>query len=81
VKKSEIENELRYSLYLFYANEDLIIEYDYRVAPEKKILLCPLTDKFQGAWLWLGKNPDYAPLVEITQPIFCKFESKISTVP
>lgn len=62
---TETENEFGYSLYLFYANEDLIIEYDYRVATEKnQILLCPLTNEFQGAWLWLGKNPDYAPLVE-----------------
>ncbi len=61
----ELKNEIGYSLFIFYTTENLIIEYAYQAAIENNsILLCPLIDKFQGAWLWLGKNPDYAPLVE-----------------
>ena len=64
-KLPDIDFEVDYFIDIFYTDEDLIIEYYYKVEEgEKTILICPLKDKFQGVRFWLGENPDHPPFEE-----------------
>ena len=60
-----------YSMTFFYHDLDLIIRYsDVEITLGELITVCPNKDDFsQGAHMWLGKSPEYAPLPSQDGPL------------
>jgi hypothetical protein len=54
-----------FTMTLYFNDIDLIVDYsstNFSYPNENwKLEVCPLTDQFDSAWLWMGKNPVYPP--------------------
>jgi hypothetical protein len=76
-----------FTMTLYFDDVDLIVDYsstNFSYPNEnRKLEVCPLTDQFDSAWLWMGKNPvdppgQGVPLEKVTSMTLDEF-SKLMT--